>query len=89
MILNIYSFSASRNAIAQPVSLSPTDSLKLTITTKDGSTGKKPHQAYLSLHDTVTGLEDAYPFAVKENGKAKLEIVSAGRVLRSDFKCLY
>ncbi len=41
-----------------------------------GATPKRPHQAFLSVRDAATGLEVAYPFAVRESGKATLELVS-------------
>ncbi|QIW97569.1 hypothetical protein AMS68_003087 [Peltaster fructicola] len=66
--------SATKALSSNAITLAPSDALKITLTTKEGSSTKKPHQAFLSLRDTTTGLEDAYAFSVKENGKAKLEI---------------
>lgn len=66
---------SSKAPSTEAFSLSAGETLKITLTTQEGSSAKKPHQAYLQLHDAVTGLEDAYAFSVKENGKAKLELV--------------
>jgi oligosaccharyltransferase complex subunit delta (ribophorin II) len=66
--------------IAKPVLLGALDSLKVVLTTQDGKTAKKPHQAFLLLKDTDTGLDISYPFSVKESGKSKIELV---RYLRS------
>lgn len=42
---------------------------------KDGGKGKRPHQAFVVLHDEVSGLEAPFPMIVKENGKAVVDIV--------------
>ncbi|PNS14203.1 hypothetical protein CAC42_6716 [Sphaceloma murrayae] len=50
------------------------DSLKILLTTVDGKTPKRPHQAFFTLSDPETGLEESWPLNVKENGKAKFDI---------------
>ncbi|KAJ6140597.1 hypothetical protein N7470_010393 [Penicillium chermesinum] len=35
---------------------------------------KRPHQAFLLLKDTQSGLDVSYPFTVKENGKSRVEL---------------
>jgi hypothetical protein len=62
--------------LSKLVSLSDSDTLKVTLTTQEGGSAKRPHQAFLLLKDFETGLDVSYPFAVKNNGKAKLEVVS-------------
>lgn len=62
--------------LTAPVVLSAGSSLKLLLTTTENSSPKRPHQASLVLLDSSTGLEMSFPLSVKENGKAKLEIVS-------------
>ena len=57
------------------VKLGPTDSLKLVMTTTEDKTAKRPHQAFLTLHEPKTGLEESFVFNVKESGKAKVELV--------------
>lgn len=64
------------SALSPAVSLSSTDTLKIILTATEGKTGKKPHQAFLTLHDPATGLEESFPFSVKDNGKGKVEVVS-------------
>lgn len=49
--------------------------LKLILTAQEGKTGKRPHQAFLTLHEKDTGLEESFAFTVKDNGKAKLDVV--------------
>lgn len=63
--------SASSSAITLPAA----DTLKIVLTTKEGSTAKRPHQAFLTLHEPTTGLEESFPFSLKENGKGKVEVV--------------
>lgn len=54
--------------------LGGSDSLKLLLTTQEGSSAKRPHQAFLLLKDASSGLDISYPFSVKDNGKAKVEL---------------
>ncbi|SMR44425.1 unnamed protein product [Zymoseptoria tritici ST99CH_3D1] len=56
------------------VTISSSDTLKIALTAKDGKTGKRPHQAFLTLQDPAAGLEESFAFNVRENGKAKLDI---------------
>ena len=64
-------------ALKNSLSIGPQESLKLLFTTKEGGKAKRAHQTFLQLHDQASGLETAFPLQVKENGKAKLDIVSA------------
>lgn len=57
------------------VQLPSSATLKVGLTTQHGTTGKRPHQAFLTLQDPASGLEESYAFGVKESGKAKLDIV--------------
>lgn len=50
------------------------DKLKVTLTTKDGSTAKRPHQAFLVVKE-ASGLEAPFPLTVKDSGKGTVEIV--------------
>ncbi|CAO2657298.1 Nn.00g034240.m01.CDS01 [Neocucurbitaria sp. VM-36] len=60
--------------LSKSVSLGATDTLKLLLTTVDGKTAKRPHQAFLTLTDPTTGLEESYVLNVKESGKAKVDL---------------
>lgn len=51
------------------------DTLKIVLTTQEGKTAKRPHQASLLLQDSQTKLDVAYPLSVKDSGKAKVELV--------------
>jgi len=66
---------STSSELKKPLSLGATDSLKLLITTLEGTTAKRPHQAFLTLRDPHTKLQESFPFSVKESGKAKLELV--------------
>lgn len=61
--------------LSKPVDLGPNDSIKIILTTQDGKTAKKPHQAFLLLKDSASNLDVSYPLNVKDSGKAKLELV--------------
>lgn len=67
-------FSSSK-PLASPVAFTGADTLRVTLTTQEGSSAKRPHQAFLLLKDGQTGLDVSYPFTVKENGKSRLELV--------------
>ncbi|KAB8249906.1 Oligosaccharyltransferase subunit Ribophorin II-domain-containing protein [Aspergillus flavus] len=61
-------------ALTKPVSLGSADTLKVTLTAREGSSGKRAHQVFLLLQDPETGLDISYPFNVKENGKSRVEL---------------
>jgi hypothetical protein len=61
--------------LAKSVSLGAGDSLKLLLTTVDGNTAKRPHQAFLTLTDPTTGLEESYVLNMKDSGKGKVDLV--------------
>lgn len=61
--------------VSSTISLPAAETLKIILTAVEGKTGKRPHQAFLTLHEPKTGLEDSFPFTMKENGKGKVEIV--------------
>jgi hypothetical protein len=54
------------------------------LTAQEGSSPKRPHQAFLLLKDAHTGLDISYPFTVKENGKSRVELVRKIRDIASD-----
>ncbi|EAU34400.1 conserved hypothetical protein [Aspergillus terreus NIH2624] len=60
--------------LSKPIALGDTDTLKITLTSQDGSTAKRAHQVFLFLQDPQTGLDISYPFSVKDNGKARVEL---------------
>jgi len=62
---------------SDPVKLGAGDTLKVILTTQDGKSAKRPHQAFLLLQDPSTNLDISYPFSVKESGKAKVELVGS------------
>ncbi|CAG7924166.1 unnamed protein product [Penicillium olsonii] len=66
-------FTASK-PLAKPVSLVGADTLRVTLTAQEGSSAKRPHQAFLLLKDGQTGLDISYPFSVKDNGKSRVEL---------------
>jgi oligosaccharyltransferase complex subunit delta (ribophorin II) len=64
-----------KTPLAKSVSLSATDTLKLLLTTTDGKKAKRPHQAFLTLTDPTTGLEESFVLSVKDSGKGKVDLV--------------
>lgn len=65
--------------LSKPIALGDADTLKLTLTSQEGSSAKRAHQVFLLLEDPETGLDISYPFNVKDNGKARVELVSQRR----------
>lgn len=61
-------------ALAKTVDLSSSDSLKIILTTREGKSAKRPHQAFLLLKDSTSNLDVSYPLSVKESGKAKVDL---------------
>lgn len=57
------------------VTLPSSDTLKVVLTVVEGKTAKKPHQAFLTLQEPTSGLEESFPFSLKDNGKGKVEVV--------------
>ncbi|KAJ5579835.1 uncharacterized protein N7459_005820 [Penicillium hispanicum] len=66
-------FTAS-NPLSKPISLAGADTLRVSLTAQEGNSAKRPHQAFLLLQDSQTGLDISYPFTVKENGKSRVEL---------------
>lgn len=64
--------------LASAVTLGSADTLKIVLTTTEGKSSKKPHQAFLTLNEPATGLEESFAFSIKENGKGKVELVRQG-----------
>ncbi|KIX06962.1 uncharacterized protein Z518_04938 [Rhinocladiella mackenziei CBS 650.93] len=60
--------------LSAPVKFGAGDTLKVVLTTQEGKSAKRPHQAFLLLQDTTSKLDVSYPFSVKESGKAKVEL---------------
>ena len=67
--------------LSQAVQLGASDTLKIVLTTQEGKSAKRPHQAFLNLKDGDTGLETSFALTVKDSGKGKLELVSRMNVL--------
>lgn len=49
--------------------------MKIILAIQEDKSAKRPHQAFLNIKDVDTQLETSYPLAVKETGKAKVELV--------------
>lgn len=62
--------------MSKAVPLAAGDTLKVTLTSTESKTAKKAHQVFLTLKETSSGLEESFPFSVRETGKGKLELVS-------------
>jgi oligosaccharyltransferase complex subunit delta (ribophorin II) len=60
-----------------PITLGPTDTLKLTFQVAEEATdnGVQPHQTFLRFFDSTTGEEGIQPVKIAPSGKAKFELV--------------
>jgi oligosaccharyltransferase complex subunit delta (ribophorin II) len=60
-----------------PVTLGPSDTLKLTFQVTEEATenGVQPHQTFLRFFDSTTGEEGLQPVKITPSGKAKFELV--------------
>ncbi|KAL0262487.1 hypothetical protein SLS55_001455 [Diplodia seriata] len=74
--------------IEKPVALGPSDTLKLLVTTLDGKKAQRPHQAFLTLTDPATGLQDSFALSVKDNGKGKIELVRSSSLSNAFIRTL-
>ena len=60
-----------------PLTLGPSDVLKLTFSVVEGKKeGVHPHQTFVRFYDEATGEEGIQPVRVSASGKAKFELVS-------------
>ena len=62
-----------------PITLGHQDTIRVSLTTKEGSKAKRPHQAFLIVKES-SGLEAPYPLTVKESGKGTVEIVCDNQI---------
>lgn len=74
----LYRLQVGGNPLTTPITLGPTDTLKLSFAInekgKDGK-GAQPHQTFLRFFDEETGEEGIQPIRVSSGGKAKFELV--------------
>ncbi|KAF8911286.1 hypothetical protein CPB85DRAFT_1551449 [Mucidula mucida] len=65
-----------KQQLAQPVTLSQTDILKITFQTVDADSGKgiQPQQTFLRFYDEHSGEEGIQPLRVTNGGKVKFEL---------------
>ena len=68
-----YTFT-DKERIKDTVTLGSGDKIKVSLTTKEGSKARRPHQAFLLVKE-ASGLEAPYALTVKESGKGTVEIV--------------
>lgn len=64
----------AKTPLAKALVLGHNDVAKIALTTKDNGKDKRPHQAFLLLQDTATGLEAPFALTVKESGKAAVQV---------------
>ncbi|OJD10614.1 hypothetical protein AJ78_08425 [Emergomyces pasteurianus Ep9510] len=65
---------SEKQPLSKPFSFRDSDILKLSLTTREGRSAKRPHQAFLLLKDLDSGLDISYPLSRKESGKAAVEL---------------
>ncbi|KAI9684636.1 MAG: hypothetical protein M1829_000009 [Trizodia sp. TS-e1964] len=66
---------SDRAPLSKPVSLGHSETLKILLTATEDKKGKRPHQLFLLVTDTTSGLETSFPFSAKDSGKGKLELM--------------
>ncbi|KAL4885543.1 Oligosaccharyltransferase subunit Ribophorin II-domain-containing protein [Aspergillus karnatakaensis] len=64
----------SNGALPKPVPLGNADTLKIALTAQEGKSATSAHQVFLLLQEPKSGLDISYPFAVKGNGKSRVEL---------------
>lgn len=60
--------------VKNTITLGHKDTIKVSLTTKEGSKAKRPHQAFLIIKE-ASGLEAPFPLTVKESGRGTVKIV--------------
>jgi len=65
----------STSKVEEALELSPTDSLRLTFTTKEGQSIARPHQSFILIEDPSAKLDISIPVSVKASGKGKIDLV--------------
>ncbi|KAK5992497.1 Ribophorin II [Cladobotryum mycophilum] len=70
---NVVEKFSTTERVQDALTLGHQDKLKVTLTTKDGSKAKRPHQAFLIVKES-SGLEAPFPLILKESGKGTVEI---------------
>jgi oligosaccharyltransferase complex subunit delta (ribophorin II) len=65
----------ANSVVEETLEVSPSDTLHLTFTTKEGETVARPHQSFLLIEDPLANLATSIPVPVKLSGKAKLDLV--------------
>ncbi|KAJ8605279.1 hypothetical protein MRB53_041473 [Persea americana] len=54
-----------------PASLTASNTLKVVLTATEDGVGKRPHQAFLTIAEQDSGLEESFAFVLKSDGKGK------------------
>ncbi|KAK2871786.1 hypothetical protein FQN49_002826 [Arthroderma sp. PD_2] len=60
--------------LAKPIILNNAGTLKLLLTIQEDRAAMRPHQAFLTLKESETGLDISYPLSIKGSGKALVEL---------------
>jgi hypothetical protein len=68
-----------KDRVSKTITLGPKDTIKVALTTKEGSKAKRAHQVFLMLKES-SGLEAPFPLTVKDSGKGAVEIVRTTRL---------
>ncbi|OTB04477.1 hypothetical protein M426DRAFT_320831 [Hypoxylon sp. CI-4A] len=71
---DVRQFNDQSPLLPTPVLFDSADTLKLSFTAKGNGKPKRPHQAFFTLKNPVTGLDTAFPLTVKDNGRASVEL---------------
>jgi hypothetical protein len=74
---------SSEKPLADDLTLGAKDSLKVTLTITNGGKARRPHQAFFTITSPESGLEEAFPMAITDSGKAKIDLVRSRHLLQS------
>lgn len=76
--INLYSFTPGK-PIKDMVTLSSTGSVRLALTITNGGKPRRPHQGFLTITNPESGLEEAFPLTINDNGNSRFDLVGGGR----------
>ncbi|KAM5468304.1 hypothetical protein MauCBS54593_005045 [Microsporum audouinii] len=65
---------AQDKPLTKPITLNDASTLKLLLTIQEDQVAARPHQAFLTLRESESGLDISYPLTVKGSGKAVVEL---------------
>lgn len=75
VLINVQSRLDPKKPLGAPLTLTSSDSVRVALTTVEDKKAQRPHQAFLTLTEPRTGIEESFPLGIKESGKGGINIV--------------